>query len=82
MNALIEMSEASEIGLLKIDTERSELELFARNTGQWLPRIKNLCIELHGTDCEEMVLKALSNYSYESAQIGDLSVYRDIEIRS
>lgn len=82
MNALIEMSAASEIDLLKIDIERSELELFSRNTDQWLPRIKNLCIELHGTDCEAMVLKALSNYSYKFTQIGDISVYRDIKIRS
>lgn len=65
MNALIEMSEASEIDLLKIDIERSELELFSRNVEQWLPRVKNLSVELHDAECREVFFRAVSNYTYE-----------------
>ena len=60
MPSLIELSGATEIDLLKIDIERSELELFARNTESWLPRIRNLCIELHGADCEAVLFRALA----------------------
>ena len=62
---LMRMCSIPEIDLLKIDIERSELELFSRSTESWLPHVRNLCIELHGADCEEIFFRALSNYSYE-----------------
>jgi FkbM family methyltransferase len=35
------------IDLLKIDIESSELQVFLKNTGQWLPRVRTIIIELH-----------------------------------
>lgn len=79
---LIGLCHASEIDLLKIDIERSELELFSRNTESWLPRVRNLCIELHGADCEEIFSRALSNYSYELGPPGDLTMCHNLRVRA
>ncbi|MDX2150157.1 MAG: FkbM family methyltransferase [Bryobacteraceae bacterium] len=70
------------IDLLKIDIERSELELFDRSTCHWLDKVRNICIELHGHDCEEKVLSALTDFDYERSQSGELAVFRNIRRRS
>jgi FkbM family methyltransferase len=82
MPALIGLSGATEIDLLKIDIERSELELFSRNTESWLPRIRNLCIELHGADCEAVFTRALADYSFDLSCVGELTVCSNLRVRS
>jgi FkbM family methyltransferase len=82
MPSLIGLSGATEIDLLKIDIEKSELELFSRNTENWLPRIRNLCIELHGPDCEAIFFRALADYSYNLSRTGELTVCSDLRVRS
>lgn len=78
---LISLCGSSNIDLLKIDIERSELELFARGTESWLPQIKNLCVELHGLDCQEIFFRALSNYSYELSSPCDVTICRNLRVR-
>jgi FkbM family methyltransferase len=78
---LIALGGAAEIDLLKIDIERSELELFSRNTESWLPRVKNLCIELHGQDCGAIFFRALAGYSYNLSRTGELTVCSDLRVR-
>ncbi len=82
MPTLIGLSGATEIDLLKIDIERSELELFSRNTESWLPRIRNLCIELHGADCEAIFSRALADYSCDLSCTGELTVCRNLQARA
>lgn len=79
--ALLGLCGAAEIDLLKIDIERSELELFSRNTEAWLPRVRNLCIELHGADCEGVFFRALSGYSYNPRRSGDLTLCSNLHPR-
>jgi FkbM family methyltransferase len=79
---LIGLTGFPEIDLLKIDIERSELELFSRNTSAWLPRIRNVCIELHGSDCEEVFFKALSGHSYDMSSSEELTLCSNLRIRS
>jgi len=81
MPTLIKLSGATEIDLLKIDIERSELELFSRNTESWLPRIRNLCIELHGPDCEAVFSRALAHYSCDLSCTGELTVCSNLQAR-
>jgi len=82
MATLIGLSGATEIDLLKIDIERSELELFSRNTESWLPHIRNLCIELHGPDCEAVFARALADYSCDLSCTGELTVCSNLRVRS
>jgi FkbM family methyltransferase len=81
MPTLIDLCGAAEIDLLKIDIERSELELFSRNTESWLPRVRNLCIELHGPECEAIFFRALADYSYDLSRTGELTVCSNLRIR-
>jgi len=74
MDSLIELSGSRDIDLLKIDIERSEVDLFSRNTEGWLPKIRNLCIELHDDECAAVFFSALSECAYESSRSGELMV--------
>ncbi|HZZ39246.1 MAG TPA: FkbM family methyltransferase [Acidobacteriaceae bacterium] len=68
---LLKTSHLQQIDLLKIDIEGSELALFSRNTEPWLGTVKNICVELHGTECESVFLKALENFQYEASRLGE-----------
>lgn len=80
MPTLIGMCRDPEIDLLKIDIERSELELFSRNTESWLPQVRNLCIELHGADCEEVFFRALSDYSYKLGPPSEVTFCHNLRV--
>jgi FkbM family methyltransferase len=82
MDTLILMSGFSRVDLLKIDIERSEIQLFSRNTEHWLPLVKNLFIELHDRDCEEVFFRALSKYSYSLSHAGDVTICSDLRMLS
>jgi FkbM family methyltransferase len=79
---LIGIGGATEVDLLKVDIERSELELFSRNTESWLPLIRNLCVELHGPDCEAIFYRALAGYSYSVVLAGELIICSGLRVRS
>lgn len=66
------------IDLLKIDIERSELPLFSRETDAWLPRVRNLVVELHGADCEQACTRALEGYSARRSSYGEYTIFRDL----
>jgi FkbM family methyltransferase len=78
MDSLIELSGSHNIDLLKIDIERSEVELFSRNTEGWLPKIRNICIELHDDECAAVFFAALSGCAYKSSRSGELTVCGDL----
>jgi FkbM family methyltransferase len=71
---LLELAGEKEIDLLKVDVEGSELEIFNPSSSQWLPQVRNLCIELHGEDCEQVFLCALENFDYDLERFGELTV--------
>lgn len=61
------------VDILKVDIETAELEVFAHNYQQWLSKVNNIAIELHGKDCEEVFFKALSSLKYNSWSAGELT---------
>ena len=62
------------IDLLKVDIERAELAVFSETAQRWLPKIRNLCIELHGPDCEAALFGALSGYNFDLKRDGELTI--------
>ena len=74
VGTLIAMSGFNTVDLLKIDIERAELTLFGASTRAWLRSIRNICIELHGDDCEEVFLAALKDFDYELGRSGELTI--------
>ncbi len=58
----------SQIDILKIDIEGSEVELFSRNFEEWLGITKYIIIELHDwmrAGCAKQVFSALINYEFK-----------------
>jgi FkbM family methyltransferase len=61
------------VDILKVDIETAELEVFAHNYQQWLSKVKNIAIELHGKECEEVFFRAISYLKYNSWSAGELT---------
>ena len=78
VDSLIDMAGSQTVDLLKIDIEGAELAVFSGNAKSWLPRIRNLCIELHGDDCRNTFFNALSGFDYELEHAGELTICRNI----
>lgn len=81
VGSLIDMSGRSTVDLLKVDIERAELSVFGESSGSWLHRVRNICIELHGKDCEEVFFAALKDFDYELQHSGELTICRNLRPR-
>jgi FkbM family methyltransferase len=66
-----------DIDWLKIDIEGSERDLFARNT-EWLDRVTNICIEIHGQKCGDVFFEALSDFDYDLDRCCELAVCKNL----
>lgn len=81
MPSILELTGGLPVDLLKIDIERSELELFRGNPNRWLPFVRNIAIELHGTECELVFFRALQDYLYDLSFSGELTICRNLRPR-
>lgn len=78
---LDEVAGTRPLDILKIDIEGSELALFAERP-EWLQRVRNLCIELHGEQCRNSFDQAMQAYEYERENWGELVMCHDIRSRT
>jgi FkbM family methyltransferase len=78
MPSLIDLSGREQIDLLKVDIEGSEVNVFGPDSASWLPKVRNICIELHGAHCEEVFFRALQGFDYELSRSGELTVCSDL----
>jgi FkbM family methyltransferase len=67
------------VDMLKIDIEGGELELFGSGSPEWLRRVKNISIELHGHDCETAFFRAMEPYDYSVERRGELTICLGIQ---
>jgi len=81
IGSLIDMSGGGTVDLLKVDIERGELSVFGESSSSWLHRVRNICIELHGRDCEEVFFAALKDFDYELGHFGELTICRNLRPR-
>jgi FkbM family methyltransferase len=79
MPYLIEMAPRNHIDILKIDIERSELEVFGSVPADWLDSVGNIAIELHDRECEEVFYRALEPYAFSALRSGELTVVSDLK---
>lgn len=80
--SLLESTGAPAIDLLKVDIERSERVVFAHNTAGWLPRTRNIVIEIHDEECRQAVFGALAGYDYTLLHSGELTIFRGLRPRA
>jgi FkbM family methyltransferase len=81
MPTLVSTANFETVDLLKIDIERSEIAIFNSDSLAWLQHVRNLCIELHGQDCEEAFFGDMSKFDYELDRSGELVICRNIRLR-
>jgi len=81
ITGLLQMAGGQHIDILKVDIERSELEVFGHGSSSWLPKVGNICIELHGADCEEVFFHALRGFDYHLERSGELTVCLNMKRR-
>jgi FkbM family methyltransferase len=74
IETLVGLSGFEQIDLLKIDIEGAEKYIFSERAGNWLPFVKNICIELHGDDRRQAFFSALADYDYEQSKSGELDM--------
>ena len=82
LETIINQFNWEQVDLLKIDVEGAELELFASGYGPWLSRTRNLAIELHDQDCEQVFLRAMTGYDCQVRQSGETTICRNIRART
>jgi FkbM family methyltransferase len=81
VGSLIDIAGGGQVDLLKVDIEKAELAVFGDTAKRWLPRIRNICIELHGPDCQEVFFHALRDFDYDLAHSGELTVCRNLRLK-
>jgi FkbM family methyltransferase len=82
VGTLIDMAGAEKVDLLKVDIEKGEIEVFGPKSRQWLPRVRNICVELHGRDCEQAFFSALADFDYNPEQSEELTICRNLRLRT
>jgi hypothetical protein len=75
--AILEESGFPQIDLLKMDVEKAEKEIFSDHP-EWLGRVRNIVIELHGEPCAKSFFEAMSRYRYDRTTLGELTVCSEI----
>jgi FkbM family methyltransferase len=71
---IFEKLQVDRIDLLKLDIEGTELDLFASDTEQWLPRVRCLVLELHDRmrpGCARSLYRALREYDFKQEIRGE-----------
>ena len=67
------------VELLKLDIERSEIEVFG-GPCPWLRYVRNIVIELHDDECSDVFHRALAGYSYEEFSAGELTFCCELRV--
>jgi FkbM family methyltransferase len=71
---LLRRSHHDRISLLKIDIEGAEIELFKSGTEEWLDKVDNIVIELHGKDAEEVFFKKIDQSRFVISTCDELTI--------
>jgi FkbM family methyltransferase len=81
IESLLELGGGGAVDILKVDIEGSEWEVFGSECMQWLPRVRNICIELHGEQCKQRFFDALKEFDYELETSAELTLCRNLRPR-
>jgi FkbM family methyltransferase len=74
IGTLLNESGFERISILKIDIEGAEAIVFSSNYEEWLSKVDNLAIELHGDECSSVFFKAIAGENFELSKSEELIV--------
>ena len=75
IKALLSESGYERISILKIDIEGSERVVFGEGALDWIDKVDNLVIELHGKECADTVHAAMAGRGFQVSQCEELTVF-------
>ncbi len=81
MADLLRMAGDQQVDILKIDIEKAELELFKEPEIDWLPRVRNIAIELHGEEARRRFFLAMRRFEFDAVESQDMTICRGIRPR-
>ena len=73
ISSLMQMRGDERVALLKMDVERSELEIF-RTRPDWITQCDNIAIELHDQECERTFFSAIADEGFHVTRSGELTI--------
>ena len=76
IGTILKRSGFARISILKIDIEGSEIEVFSSGVEEWLGKVDNLVIELHGHEARAVCIQAIADQGFETREYGELFVCR------
>jgi FkbM family methyltransferase len=76
--AILQLLGTESIDLLKVDIERGEVVVFGPGSRQWLPRVKNIAIELHDRECEDVFRASLDGFAFDLLTSGERMICRNL----
>lgn len=79
--ALMEIGGMETVDLLKVDIEGAEAAVFNDAARQWLQRVRNICIELHGRECSAAFFRSLEGFDYDLTRSEELTICRNLRPR-
>jgi FkbM family methyltransferase len=71
---LLQSSGQERVSLLKVDIEGAETQLFSSGAEEWLDRVDNIIIELHGKDAMGAFFKAIDKSRFSISTCDELTV--------
>lgn len=68
LESLLAQTGFAEIDLLKMNIECSEEAVFSRHYGAWLPRVRNMILQLHDERAEDVFFRAMADRGFLMAR--------------
>ena len=72
---IIEKSGQDQVDMIKLDIEGAERELFSSNCDDWLPIVKSMAIEIHGSEANEIISNAVNKYNFNTWTAGNKTFF-------
>lgn len=72
---LLDESGHQRISILKMDIEGSERVVFGDGSPDWIDRVDNMVIELHGEECSNVVHAAMRDRGFSVSRCDELTVF-------
>ena len=79
LSSIVQLQGDQPVDILKMDIEKAELVVFRAEDLSWLSRVKNIVIELHGSEARKVFLNALQDYDYRLLESGELTICLDVK---
>jgi FkbM family methyltransferase len=73
LSSIVQLRGDQPVDILKMDIEKAELVVFRAKDLSWLSRIKNIVIELHGSEARNVFLDAVRDYNCRMLESGELT---------